>query len=734
MNSSETSQTFKVTGMSCASCAAAIEKALGARSEFSDPSVNFASEKVSFRVKEGMDPGEVYQLAHETLAAIGYDIVSHDEEVDSVKSELTLLQKIELYYSFAASVIIFILAMTPWGMSLDMKLNGLVQLILISPVFFYVGRSFLRSVWHFFKSGSSSMNTLIGFGTLTAYIYSVLVYGLGATRAQEMGLQYVLYFESIGFIISFVIFGKHLEDKIKRRARSGLEALYSQGAKSALVKRGEEFVEVPVAEVQMGEFIRVKPGSKIPVDGKVSEGKTSVDESMLTGESLPVLKEKGSEVFAGTLNGEGAILIKATKVGSETYLSELMKYVENAQAQKPQIQKLADKISSVFVPSVLVLSVIVFILWMVLPSEPKWGVAIAHTAAVLVIACPCALGLATPTAVVVALSGALSRGLLVRSAQVLEEGAQIGAVVVDKTGTLTYGKPSVATYKLHDQNFESMDILAAVATLESYSEHPLSLALVNYAREQGIQEGDPDSFEVLIGEGIKGEYDGANWLIGSEGLLRRQNIELSNRDFQKDATLVFVARQGVHIATFALLDQAREGMKEIIANLQSQNVQVIMASGDRVEVALAIGQELGLNEVHAQMDPMGKAQLLKELRQRYQHVAMVGDGMNDAAALIEANLSFAMGSGTEAAMQAADVTIVKNDLSKIAEFISLSRKTHRVIRENLFFSFIYNVVGIPLAAGAFVYWGVSIPAAFAGLAMGLSSISVVLNSLRIKSI
>ncbi len=729
-------QSFKVTGMSCASCAAAIEKALGAQSQFSQVSVNFASEKVSFEVPEGLDQDQVYRAAHEALVPLGYDVVAETDS-NQKSAKLTTGQTIELIYSFVASILVFILAMTPWGMRLPTGLNGMLQLLLMSPVFFYVGRSFLRSLWHFFKSGSSTMNTLIGFGTLAAYLYSLLVFVLGPEKSESLGLQYVLYFESIGFIISFVILGKHLEDKIKRKARSGLEDLFSRGAKSALVKRGDDYIEVPVAEVEVGDQLKLKPGSKVPVDGKVIEGKSSIDESMLSGESLPVFKEKGSEVFAGTLNGEGALFIRASKVGSETYLSELLRYVENAQAAKPHIQKLADKISSIFVPVVLVFSLIVFALWMILPAEPKWGVAVAHMAAVLVIACPCALGLATPTAVVVGLSQALSKGLLVRSAQVLEEGAQIGAVVVDKTGTLTYGRPEVSSFKLSkSQNNENSqnEILTAVASLESYSEHPLSVAIVNFASKQGIELSDPESFEVLIGEGVKGEYQGSEWMIGSEGLMKRLGIQFDSSGLESEATAVFVAKDLTHVATFGLKDLPRENMAQVIAGLKTRNVQVIMASGDRQSVARAVGDELGVSEVYAEMDPMGKAQLLKELRKRYQHVAMVGDGMNDAAALVEANLSFAMGSGTEAAMQAADVTIVQNDLSKIDDFILLSRKTHRVIRENLFFSFIYNIIGIPLAAGAFAYWGFSIPPAFAGLAMGLSSISVVVNSLRIKRI
>lgn len=732
-------QSFNVTGMSCASCAHAIEKALNSRPEVASANVNFASEKVNIDWREDFHPdeSEAYQLTHETLKPLGYDVVEKSDEASSASHDMSVAQIAELIYSFVASVIVFILAMTPWGMSLDHFVNGLIQHILITPVFFYVGRGFLSSLWHFAKTGSSTMNTLIGFGTLAAYAYSLTVFLLGTSRASELGLEYVLYFESIGFIISFVIFGKHLETKIKKRARSGLEALFSRGAKSALVQRDGDFVELSLSEIVVGDLIRIKPGAKVPVDGKVVEGVSSIDESMLSGESLPVVKQKGSEVFAGTLNSEGSLVISASKIGSETYLAELMRYVENAQSAKPQIQKLADRISSVFVPSVLILSLIVFALWMLLPAEPKWGVAIAHMAAVLVIACPCALGLATPTAVVVSLSEALSRGLLVRSAEVLEEGAEIGAIVVDKTGTLTYGKPKVVDFQFHldaASSEEKTQAMIAIASLESYSEHPLSLAIVDWANEQGIKLDDPDSFEVIVGEGLKGEFAGSTYYLGSMAMMKRLEVELSSDAHDDLSTLVFVARDSKHIATFSLKDQPREGMKKIISDLHEMNVEVIMASGDRTTVAKAVGRELGLGEVYGEMNPVGKAELLKKLRERYQHIAMVGDGMNDAAALVEANLSFAMGSGTEAAMQAADVTIVKNDLSKIADFIVLSRKTHRVIRENLFFSFIYNIIGIPLAAGAFSYWGVDIPPAFAGLAMGLSSVSVVVNSLRIKRI
>lgn len=721
---------FALSGMSCASCAATIEKALQGMPHIASAQVNYASERLNVEYDETLSEVDVQVQLQKKLAPLGYSVSDQVSEADS--ENMGRLQKVELISSFVASLIVFVLAMTPWGMSLDHTLSGAVQFILITPIFFWVGRKFLAALLHFFKTGASTMNTLIGFGITSAYIYSVLVLFLGHIESQKLGLQYILYFESIGFIVSFVILGKYLEDKVKKRARRRLSELFSQGAKRALVKREDQFVEVNVQEVVIGDTLLLKPGAKVPVDAEVISGMSSLDESMLTGESIPVVKSVNDLVYAGTLNGEGALTLNALKVGGDTYLAQLMKYVDDAQAKKPQIGQLADKISSVFTPVVLVFSLIVFALWMLIPENPSWGVAIAHTAAVLVIACPCALGLATPTAIVVALSEGLGHGLLIRSAEVLEEGANIKAIVLDKTGTLTVGKPQVISHSIRYPE-QREEILGSIAGLESYSEHPLSHALTSFVSLAQIQARDPAQFEVVTGQGVSGVVAGQNWLIGSKEMMAQHQIELGELS-AGSGTLIFAARDGELVAHFELKDELRANMAQILTELKDQDVAIILASGDRQEAVSEIAAHLPLSEAYGKQSPLDKANLLEKLQRQYGHVAMVGDGMNDAPALVKANLSFAMGSGTEAAMQASDVTIVQNDLAKIALFFKLSQKTFRIIRENLFFSFIYNIIGIPLAAGAFAPWGITISPAFAGLAMGLSSISVVANSLRIKRI
>lgn len=721
---------FAVSGMSCASCAATIEKSLKSMPHISSAQVNYATERLSVEYDETLSAAELQAKLQQKLAPLGYEVSEHKNETAS--ENMNWQQKVELILSFTASLIVFVLAMTPWGMSLDHEFSGAVQFILITPIFFWVGRKFLLALWHFFKTGASTMNTLIGFGITSAYIYSVLVLFLGHAKSLELGLQYVLYFESIGFIVSFVILGKYLEEKVKRRAHKRLSELFSQGSKRALVKREDQFIEIDIQDVVIGDTLLLKPGTKVPVDAEVISGKSSIDESMLTGESIPVVKTENDLVYAGTLNGEGALTINALKVGGDTYLAQLMKYVDDAQAKKPKIGQLADKISSVFTPVVLVFSLIVFILWMLIPENPSWGVAIAHTAAVLVIACPCALGLATPTAIVVALSEGLGQGLLIRSAEVLEEGASIKAIVLDKTGTLTVGKPQVIAHRIH-YPAEKEAILGSIAGLESYSEHPLSHALTNFVSLEKVNPRDPTQFEVITGLGLRGVVANQNWLIGSKELMQQHNITLDDAD-AGTGTLIYAAREGQLVAQFELKDELRPHVGQILTELKEQGVAIILASGDRNEAVNDISRRLPLDHAYAEQSPLDKANLLEQLQRQYAHVAMVGDGMNDAPALVKANLSFAMGSGTEAAMQAADVTIVKNDLAKIALFFKLSQKTFRVIRENLFFSFIYNIIGIPLAAGALSPWGINISPAFAGLAMGLSSISVVANSLRIKRI
>lgn len=723
---------YSVSGMSCASCAATIEKAITEMPFVEKAQVNFATEKLSVTLKTESD--HFTEMA-KRVESLGY-LIHEGSEAKENSNETQKLALLELAYSFTVSILVFILAMTPWGMKQDHFTSGLIQFVLMTPVFFWVGRKFLLSLWPFFRRGVSSMNTLIGFGILAAYLYSVLVFTLGPEKSKALGFDYTLYFESIGFIVSFVILGKFLEEKVKKKARQRLTDLFSQGVREALVKVGDKFETKPAQEVVMGDVLLLKPGSKASVDGELLTGSSTFDESMLTGEGLPVLKKVGDKIFAGTINVEGVVTYRATHVGSETYLASLMKFVDEAQANRPEIGKIADKISSVFVPIVLIIAVLVFTLWMMIPANPSWGVAIAHMSAVLVIACPCALGLATPIAIVVALSESLGHGLLVRSAEVLEEGAHIKAIVMDKTGTLTVGKPQVSETLIVNES-EREKILGSIAGVELYSEHPLSKALVQYVEEQGIKALDVDEMETIIGFGLKAVVGSDEWLIGSRALMEKNDIEFDAHEEwieSRSGTLVFAARKEKLVALFELDDEIRESTRPFLKELKQGGVEVILASGDRTAVVAQVAQELGVDISFGEQTPLDKAHLITELKSKYSHVSMVGDGMNDAAALASSDLSFAMGSGTEIAMEAADVTIAKNDLSKIVFFFKLSHKTYRVIRENLFFSFIYNVVGIPLAAGALSPWGINITPAFAALAMGLSSVSVVLNSLRIKGL
>lgn len=714
---------LKIGGMSCASCASNIEKSIAKIPGVSEVSVNFATESGSFEVSSE----NVLEAIEENILSLGYSINKENTHSENFKEE----DFIKFLISFFLSIILFLFAMGPLMHYPDHLTNWRIQGFLALPIWLWIGISFQKSVLHFLKTGQSNMNTLIGLGTSAAFIYSAFI-TIFNKLSVELGLTQTVYFEAVGFIISFVFLGQFFEKKAKRKAKEALDALLRMGAKKATIIFDGIEKSVDISEVEIGNIVRVRPGEKVAVDGVIIKGSSSVDESMISGEPLPVFKVEGDTLFAATINNEGVLDYRATKIGKDTFLAHIVQFVESAQNSKPEIQRYADRISSIFVPIVIVISLITFFAWFFLGPEPRWGVSLSNLIAVLVIACPCALGLATPTAVVVATGKASQKGLLIGGGEVIEKATKIDAIIFDKTGTLTIGKPKVIYYSSHDNDKE---VLSDIASIESFSEHPISKAIVGYVVDLEIALQEPDLFEIVAGKGIKAEINNKEYVIGSKKLLEENGIAINNDFSNSDiiGTKVYVAKGKKHIAELVIGDEIKEQAKDVVSHLHELGIETWLITGDNEIVANSVAKKLGIKHVVGNALPMDKLEYVKKLQADGKKVCMLGDGVNDAPALSLSDLSMAMGTGTDVAMNASDVTIISGDLSKVVTFLELSRKTMRVIKENLFLSMVYNTLLIPVAAGVlYPINGWLLPPVLASVAMGLSSISVVSNSLRIR--
>lgn len=717
---------LKVGGMSCASCASSIEKEVASLDGVISSSVNFAVETGKFEVQDN----KVRDKVIEKIKSLGYSIADDEKVATNVEKIDENFTKFVI--SIVLAIMIFTLAMWPLKGWPSKEINWYLQLALCIPIWGWVGLKFQKSLFHFLKSGKSNMNTLIGLGTTAAFLYSFFI-TIFSEYSIEMGLTQKVYFEAVGFIISFVYLGQYFEEKAKRKTTEALNSLFQLSSKNATLIIDGELREVKIEDVKVGDVIRVKPGEKFPVDGKIIKGESAIDESMISGEPIPVTKQAGDQLFTGTINGDSVIEYRATKVGNDTFLSQIINFVEQAQNSKPEIQKYADKISSVFTPVVIVLSIITFLSWFFLGPMPIWGNSVSNFIAVLVIACPCALGLATPTAVVVATGRASLKGLLIGGGDIIEKAIGIDTIIFDKTGTITEGKPSVIEVSIKDSGNV---VLKEVASIEQFSEHPLSKAIVNYSKEQGIELEEPDSFEIVKGKGLKAEINESDYLIGNEKLLNENNVFL-DKDIITDqvGSFVFISKNNKHVGSIIVGDKIKDSSKHTIEQLKERGIETWMITGDNEIIAKAVAEELSIGHFIANALPLEKSTKLEELQNNGKTVAMVGDGVNDAPALAKANLSMAMGTGTDVAINASDVTIVKGDLSKALEFIELSEGTMRIIKQNLFLSMVYNTLLIPIAAGVLViFGGPMMPPVLASVAMALSSISVVSNSLRIRRI
>ncbi|MEO6728568.1 MAG: heavy metal translocating P-type ATPase [Candidatus Dojkabacteria bacterium] len=766
--------TLPVKGMHCASCSQTIEKTLKKVDGVESCEVNYGNEKAKIE----FDPKKTnIKDLSKKIEPFGYSLVNsthkmpdgsemkmedmpgmkgmdHSEHLglnQSREDKLVELanQKTKVMFIMPITVIVFIFMI--WQIInqalpsfpkffLSDELYNPILLVFATIALFWIGKSFLKEVVTFIKYRVSTMYTLVGIGTLTAYIYSSIVV-LFPKLIESLNLPMHTYFDVTIVVIGFVYLGKYLETRSKLQTGEAIEKLLNLQAKTAIVERDGKEIEIQVAAVLVGDIVIVKPGGKIPVDGIIFEGSSSIDESMITGESLPVDKSINDNVIGGTINKQGAFKFKATKVGSETLLAHIIKMVDEAQGSRAPIQKLADQISGVFVPLVLIISVITLLSWIIIGSQfmpfpQALSIAITCFVGVLVIACPCALGLATPTAIIVGTGIGAKNGILIKDAESLEKFHKVTTIVTDKTGTITKGKPEVVEIHLTSELTED-DVLKLIASLEKNSEHPLAEAIVNKAKEKNIELLKVQDFEIIEGKGLKGKIDEKEYFAGNTKLLAELNLELDKSQLDemtgKGETPVILMTTGKVLSLIGIADSLKENAKDTISELHNLGIKVVMLTGDNERTANYIAKLAGIDEVIAEVLPQDKAKKIKELQEQGGIVAMVGDGVNDAPALAQADIGIAMGTGTDVAIESAQITLLKGDFSKVTQAIKLSRFTMSAIRQNLFWAFAYNIIGIPLASGLlFPIFGILLNPAFAGLAMALSSVSVISNSLRLR--
>lgn len=734
--------TLSVGGMTCAACVRRVENALKEVPGVEDAFVNLATARAT--VIHGPRWGGVAGL-QKAVTDAGYEFLGVlDETVEDPVEKARAKEVRELTVKFITgitlSVIIFMGTMQEWfpflaAIPRPAMLTSLF--ILTTPVVFWVGSRFFAGAWKAARHGTTDMNTLVAVGALAAYLYSALAsfYPMVFTRA---GIEPHVYYDGAAFIITFIVLGRLLEAKTKGRTSAAIKRLIGLKPRTARILRDGAEKDVPIEEVVTGDVILVRPGEKIPTDGVVLTGSSAVDESMLTGESMPANKEAGSEVFAATINKTGSFTFRATRVGSETALAQIIRLVEEAQGSKAPIQRLADRVASVFVPVVFVIAVVTFVVWNYLVPRPDFTLALLNFVSVLIIACPCAMGLATPTAVMVGTGLGAENGILIKGGESLEKAYRLTTIIFDKTGTLTVGKP-VVTDLIPAEGIVKEDVLKVAASIEALSEHPLAEAVIEKARNEGTRSGPVEGFEALSGLGARGSVNGASCLLGNIRLMAENNISLEGLESEvkrltDDAkTCVFVARDGRLVGLIGLSDVPKASAAPAVGTLKAMGLRVAMITGDHRNTAQAAGRILGIEETLAEVLPGEKAAEIRRLQSLGQVVAMVGDGINDAPALTAADIGIAVGAGTDVAIEASDITLMSDDLRAVPSAIRLSFLTMRTIKQNLFWAFIYNVIGIPIAAGVlYPFFGILLNPVFAAAAMALSSVSVVTNALLLR--
>ncbi|MDP4270971.1 MAG: heavy metal translocating P-type ATPase [Bacteroidota bacterium] len=728
-------KSFPVMGMSCASCSASVESVLKMQQGVSSVSVNLANAMAMIEY----DPDKT---SPETLKSIlnnvGFDLLVEEEDGDQVeKIHRTQYKQMQRNTILAG---VFSVPVVIIGMFLmDMPYANWIMMVLTLPVLTVFGRKFFVNAARLALKGRSNMDTLVALSTGIAFLFSLFntVY---PDFWHSRGLHPHVYYEASAVVIAFVMLGKLLEERAKSVTSSAIKKLIGLQPKTVtLVAEGEPEMEIPVSQVKVGFHLLVKPGERIAVDGVLVSGTSFVDESTITGESLPVEKMPGDKVFAGTVNQKGSFVFEAEKVGGETILAHIIKMVQEAQGSKAPVQHLVDKIAGIFVPVILLIAILSFALWMIFGGENAFTQALLAMVTVLVIACPCALGLATPTAIMVGMGKGASQGILIKDAESLELALRVNAVVLDKTGTITEGKPEVTDVLWTVPDEDQKDAGQILLAIEKQSEHPLAEAVIHALPDSG--ERLPLSrFESLTGKGVQAEYNGQNYFVGNEKLCCEAGVSIADdmqhqiEQWQQQAkTVVFFSRENELLAAFAIADQIKPTSTEAIRDLQNEGIEVYMLTGDHEQTARAVAQSVGVNHYQSEVMPADKAGFIQQLQREGKIVAMVGDGINDSHALAQADVSIAMGKGSDIAMDVAKMTIISSDLRLISQAIRLSRQTVRTIHQNLFWAFIYNLIGIPIAAGAlYPAFGFMLNPMIAGAAMAFSSVSVVTNSLRLK--
>jgi Cu+-exporting ATPase len=737
MTNTHNSTLLKIEGMHCASCQRPIEKALRETPGVMAVSVNLASREVS------VDSSLSSDVLVSVVSKVGFEAVVdplqslEESDRDNRAKFRGLIVKTILALGSGALLMAFGMyaATIPAAWNL-VRFAWLLIAVLTAGIMYYTGRHFFSGAYQSIKSRSATMDTLIALGTGTAWLYSTIII-LFPTLIPEIARH--VYFEAAVIIIGMVNLGQALEQRARGRTSQAIRRLLDLQQKTARVVRDGKERDVPIGEVMIGDLVRVRPGEQIAVDGSVVDGQTNIDESMLTGEPVPVSKTGGDEVSAGTLNKTGSVLYRATRVGADTALARIIKMVRQAQNSKPPIGKLADDIAAVFVPVVMLIALVAAVSWFVFGPDPRAVYAIVTAVTVLIIACPCALGLATPMSIMVGVGKAAEAGILIRNGEALQTASQLTTMVLDKTGTITSGRPEVIEIDPYCDRSQNA-LLQLAASLEHRSEHPLAQAFLDAAKQQELETLSVDGFEAIAGHGIKGRVDGRQLLLGNKKLMDDAGVSLdtnvlasAERMAGNAWTPMFLASDGQLIAIFAVADPVKPESPDAIRRLQADGLEVIMLTGDNRRTAEAVARQVGITEVFAEVLPQDKQQRIATLQKRGKRVGMVGDGINDAPALALAHVGFALGTGTDVAIESADITLMRGSLHGVADAIDISRATMRNIRQNLFGAFIYNSVGIPIAAGVlYPLTGLLLNPIIAGTAMAFSSVTVVSNANRLR--
>jgi heavy metal translocating P-type ATPase len=716
-----------ITGMSCAACSARIERELNKMDEIKEAHVNFPLKKAVIITKDNLDLKKIISLIRD----IGYDVdIEADVTMRAKKEEAELKKDFILAACFSVPIMVF-------SMWMVLPYNNAILLLLTLPVQFYVGLRFHKSALLNLKHFTADMNTLISVGTSAAFFYSVFVTFFPHV-VSAAGIMPMTYFDSSATIITLILLGRYFESKAKTRTYTAIKMLYELSPKECLVLKEGKEVRLPTDTLERGDLVLIRPGERVPIDGEVTQGDTYVDESMITGESMPVHKGIGHEVIGGTINGKGSITIQTTRIGQDTVLAKVIRLVEEAQFTKAPVQRLADRVAGVFVPIVILISICAFFAWFFFGPDPKITNALLSFVSVLIIACPCALGLATPTAIMVSTGMGAKRGILIKNAEALELTNKTRYVLFDKTGTLTEG-----TIMLSDviplNNYSEKILLEVAFNLERQSEHPFSDALRKKAAELDLKSVPVEGFEAIIGKGIKGGIGEKVYFIGNTGLYEDQSGPIDNsikekyQEKERDgASPVLVwGTEGI-LGILAFSDKVREESQAVVSELKSMGIEPVMITGDSMEGAKRISEKVGIDQYFYRVLPDKKAEIVEDFKKKGVTI-MVGDGINDAPSLAAADVGVAMGKGTDIAIESADVVLMKGQLSRLASLIKLSKRTLRVIKQNLFWAFIYNILGIPIAFGAlYPLFHIRFEPIYGAIAMVVSSISVVSNSLRLK--